>query len=675
MSNFTYIPFISKDYKDEFVLSSYALPQTPLTFIPDLSNVGSTQRVLWTFGDGTTSTALTATKTYSEAGEYTVNLVVYDCFSKAQISTSSKNYYIKNFIDDTFTVNLSSNIWKNGQNSEAITIHRSIPINKETSNIFFEVYGSNSSNYLLLDGPFKHLIKNYQFVEKIFNCRRGCFQFSPIQYINFQNYSNIFAKIDNNNLVICDETEKDSFLVGLSASNTFYFRDDSLSDKIKIKFTTDNSKNPINNTSVILSASVIENDEVDRLSITSNGIDGEFATISSFKIDSIKFYQSWIPFVVKIKDSKNYTVKNFPNPTFNVSILSSGSPLNTSLYTLSTFEIGDGYLYGAVKFLSSTNVTENITIYSDAVLTNDQSSIFSLSGESSSFNIYPKNYIKLEKVGEDFDMTETLKGLRFQETLLDKNILFDEFLRSIFGDIDSSPESLGKKIHEKISNFFTNHYDIDRCEIPALVSLFDMVGMDKNIFESSFFKYPEGVKRMVNLASIKNNKLFGETNKFSENLNPRNTISKTEFGKNLGNQINTDTYVISAGIPIVALEKFSNRYTLLNTYQPLSANMLFQLYDHLGNQVFDHLGNEILLLNPISNSYYMLSSYNTDWGWNLVLPNNFTYQDFPKYYEFYEYVPTEEGNVIGNTVTQESQNNFDNKIREVLYDSLAINNI
>lgn len=646
MSNFTYIPFTSKDYKDEFVLSSYALPQTPITFIPDLTNVGATGRLLWSFGDGTTSTALTATKAYLEAGEYTVNLVVYDCFSKAQISSSSKTYHIKNFIDDTFTVNVSANEWKNAQNSDPIQILRTIPLNKEKSDIFYEVYGSNSENYALVDDDFPHLSKSYQFFEKIYNYKIQSDQFNNITYISFDEYGDIYAKIDNNSVILCDSEDEDAFVVGLSASKICYFKDDSINN-IEIKFTTDNSKNPINNTSVRLSASIIENDEIDRLSITSNGLDGEFYSISSFNIDPIKFYQVWIPFVVKVKDIKNYSVKNFPSPTFNVDILSSGSSLNPTLYTLSTFNIGDGYYYGGVNFLSAVNVLEDVSIYTDATLTNDQNTVYTLSGVSSSFNVYPKDYIKLEKVNEDFDMTEIFKGLRFQETLLDKNVLFDEFIRSIFGDIDSPPETLGKKLNEKISNFFTNHYDVDRCEIPSLISIMNMTNLDQNIFESSFFKYPENIKRLVDLASVKDEKLFGTTNNFSENLNPRNRVSKEQFGKNLGDQINTDTYVISAGIPIVAFEKFSTKYTLLNTYQPISAT---------------------------GSSYYQLSSYNDDWGWGLVLPTSFSYTDFPKYYEFYEYIDGVEDNIVGNLVTMESENDFDNKIRDVLYSSLQLNN-
>jgi len=642
MSNFTYIPFTSRDYKNENVLSSYALPQTPLIFIPDLLNIGDTRKVLWTFGDGTTSTSVTATKAYSEAGEYTVNLVVYDCFSKAQISTSSKNYHIKNYIDDTFTVDVSANSWKNSHYSDPITITRTVPLNKNLSNVYFELSGSNSQNYSLLTDTFKHLEKSYSFSEKIYNYKIQNYQFQPIDYINFDQSNEIYAKINSNNVVICDKTDEDAFFVGLSASKVCYFKDDSYNDVI-IKFTTDNSNNPINNTSIRLSASIVYIDDFDRLSITSNGLDGEFYSISSFNIDPIKFYQTWIPFVIKIKDTSNYTIKRPIDQAFFeiLSSLTPPSPLSPSLYTLSTYQTGDGYVYGGVKFLSSNNVIQDVFISATFYVGFD-----AINGVSTPFSVYPKNYITLEKVNEDFDMTETFKGLRFQETLLDKTVLFDEFIRSIFGDINSSPETLGKKIHEKISNYFTNHYDTDRCEIPALISMIEMTGMDQNTFESSFFKYPEQLKRIVGLASVKNNKLFGESNKFAENLNPRNSVSKEKFGKNLGNQINTNTYTISAGTHIVSYEKFSTKYNLLNTYQPVSAT---------------------------GSNTYKLSGYNDNWGWGLILPTSFTYNDFPKYYEFYEYLEGTEDNIVGNLVTTDSENDFNNKIREVLYESLQLN--
>ena len=82
MSSFSDIEFDVLDWKNENVLSSYALEQTPLRFIPDLEDF-SYVRVLWDFGDGTISTSLSAEKYWENPGKYVVNFTLYDCYSNA----------------------------------------------------------------------------------------------------------------------------------------------------------------------------------------------------------------------------------------------------------------------------------------------------------------------------------------------------------------------------------------------------------------------------------------------------------------------------------------------------------------------------------------------------------------------------------------------------------------
>jgi hypothetical protein len=125
------------------------------------------------------------------------------------------------------------------------------------------------------------------------------------------------------------------------------------------------------------------------------------------------------------------------------------------------------------------------------------------------------------------------------------------------------------------------------------------------------------------LGSISKNKLIGYNNKFKENFDIKGFSSKEIFGTNLGDEINTDTYIISAGTPIVALEKFSNRYVLLNTEQPTEETGL---------------------------SAYMLSGYNANWGWPLVLPDIYQYSDLKKYYLFFEYQSGYENTLVDNTI-------------------------
>jgi hypothetical protein len=130
------------------------------------------------------------------------------------------------------------------------------------------------------------------------------------------------------------------------------------------------------------------------------------------------------------------------------------------------------------------------------------------------------------------------------------------------------------------------------------------------------------VKRIVGILSTKYNKFRGTKNKFDENYNPKGHTTKTTYGKNLGSQLDTATYVVTAGTDIVAYEKFSGNYTRLNTFQPLSA------------------------LSAGPTGTYKLSNYSTDvtnpgisgaaaWGWPLVLPTTYDITTVNKFYNFY----------------------------------------
>ena len=169
-------------------------------------------------------------------------------------------------------------------------------------------------------------------------------------------------------------------------------------------------------------------------------------------------------------------------------------------------------------------------------------------------------------------------------------------------------------------------------------------------------------KYLLNLASIDRNKLVGERNKFKENLDIRGHASKDIYGINIGNKIDTTTYMVSAGIPLVTLEKFGNVYNLLNTYQPVSS---------------------------VLNTNYALSTYSSDWGWPLVLPTSFNFIDIEKYYLFFEYVPQYDNSLIGGVIDFDNSKTtisptvthsdlfsdggiFENMFGTVLYQSLSL---
>jgi hypothetical protein len=261
-----------------------------------------------------------------------------------------------------------------------------------------------------------------------------------------------------------------------------------------------------------------------------------------------------------------------------------------------------------------------------------------LTGYSTSFDIYPTaGLYQLRKINENFDQTAAYKSLAFQPVLADKNVLFDSFLGQIVGNANSDPNTLGIETYEKISNFVSNIDDIDYCNIDQLKSLLDSINAT---YENFNYPFPPSFKRLADILSVKHKKLFGQINQYNSNFDNKGFVNTFKYGKNKGAALDVDTTILSAsdidtGV-IIAQEKFSKQYTTVNT--------------NLKSYV-----NYITVTPSIST--YALSSFNDDWGWNLVLPGGLSGSEVGKYYDFYEYVPGIEGSLLQKFIDFDNQNN------------------
>lgn len=230
-----------------------------------------------------------------------------------------------------------------------------------------------------------------------------------------------------------------------------------------------------------------------------------------------------------------------------------------------------------------------------------------VSGSSNFFNIYKdKGEYSLFKINEDFNAKDFYKSLVFTESLEDKPIFFDKFLGSIVGGVSAKPYELGKTVYEKIANYVSNNSDIDTANLEKLISFCNALSIQ---FEQYNYPYPPQLRRLVDLLSIKHKKLWGEKNKFVYDFK---TLQNP--GKNLGTQISTITGSISSGVPIVAYEKFSEiykvvNYNLINTSSGLLAHK----------------------------TKVPLSTYSFEWGWGLVTPQSLTGTSISNYYNFYTF--------------------------------------
>lgn len=643
MPTSTLISFSAIDYKGEESLSSYALSITPFTLIPQVP-LSSSNKLVWDFGDGTRSQSFSATKFYIFPGQYTITLIEFDCWNNAQISDVTKTVTVLDYLSLAFDIDAPSGsttgvVISAGAISGPFGITTRYPWHQQKLDVFYDFRRSASNNlWNINSNKFYHLENFNTLYSKEFNFTLSAYFFKEIPKI-VPSSTLIYARVKDGVLSICSPKDEGAAHVGLSGRTEFYIKDDVPLSGILINFKFDktNISNPYTNEKILgvnilgltLSAQVVSN-QADHLNITSNGVDGEGFPIDSFDISPIKVYQTSIPFVVKIKDPLNFSVKNFDKIELSaLSITLSGiyngvpTVLPTSAYTISSLNYtlsaqgSGGAFRGFVYFYALTSVLSAVQMFTTGTFTNSISVTYSLSGSSSVFSVYPLNYWDIYKKNEDFNAVQTLKDITFQEILLDKDVLYNDFFGGVLGT-NLTHEEIGVKTYEKNANFVPNTQDIDVCEVRFLDSMGTM--MDYNDIDEEHHFYPVDIERWVNLLSIDRNKLIGIQNQFRENFDIKGRSTKTEFGINIGDQLDVLTYVVSSTVPIVALEKFGNEYVLLNTYQPISAT---------------------------DSHTYPLSEFTGDWGWPLVLPGSINFPvDIGKYYLFFSYVNVIDGTIL-----------------------------
>jgi len=457
-----------------------------------------------------------------------------------------------------------------------------------------------------------------------------------------------------------------------------------------------------------------KNTPIDRLAISTTGIDGIGYDDNIFNLDNNYFKNQIIYFTVRVKTANNYPAKYVNNLS-----LGDGRDTNDTVFlelvdsddiTLTTTFSSDfgslsadvlgGYFKGAFQYNNTdNNIKLKARVRSNNVI---------IRGESNLFNIIPAVSGKdFRKINEDNDQRENFLSYLYQPNLKNNPKFFTDIIGQIVGD-SVDPNTLGVKVYEKISNFLLNSNDIDYANIDNLISSLKLIDSNVNKFSE---QYPASLKRIVDFFSVSRSKIRPIKNYFNQSFDNKGRPS-TGLGKNLGSEISiTDT--LSGGVnfkPIVAYEKFSQRYYLLNTdptgsydfrYARTFANLIgIESGDILGTETFNSIGTGTIF----DSQTFEISSYNTNWGWGLDLPvgvGNFTYMldesgnnlilenDFrilneqggistnqiPKYYTFYEYISSiDNSNIfafyddknINSNIDLTTLSGIDNSIDEII---------
>ena len=741
MSNIktVYAFFDVEDYAGEAKLSSYNLDITPLIFkarIPssDRDPALNNLKVTYDFGDGNFGHSLTSSHVYEYPGSYNVRMVLRDCNNNAILASYSDDVIIHDYLTNTFTITGNLGVRPEvvtlnaGEFSNSLTVFSQTPYYQNFQDIFFSVSAADSENYFNLAKNKNNKLKKYNsFYDKKYLHTLSSFEHVEIDKISLSS-ANIFAKVSSNGssniLVNCLSTELSSTFVGATGEKIIFFKTDEQTNPYKyidLAFFKDKNNivskgmfgfrnNDYNNNFNILLSSFVNSTSAQVLSsikFSSNGITGEGSEETDpFKISDTQYKGLGIPFVLTPKNSNNFTMKALSASTPTFEVLSGTTPylapgvsgvsiatgISSQYHVISSLsdslsDIDTNFWYrGLFTFNDNLSGSTSVitlsvrNVYATPTVETTSSFLSALSG-ATSFTCYPKNFHNFYKLNENFDFEQTLKDLRFQEILLDKEILFTDFMGTIFGDISSRYDVLGKTIWEKIQNFVSNNSDIDTCDLNSLINLNDLVNEDGLVFDRSLVQQPADLSRLMSLFSVNHNRFTGAKNKFDSNFDSKGRTVKDTFGRNLGDRISTLTYEVTAGEDIVAYEKFSDSYIRLNTFQPLCS-----------------LSGQALSPHPASSNTYMLSSIRTEshsvssgsfWGWPLVLPSTYTVSDIDRFYEFYSLSAVFEDSVQSSLIdyknglttvpfstplsSLEGDNNiFDIMIRNSLFTSLSL---
>lgn len=402
------------------------------------------------------------------------------------------------------------------------------------------------------------------------------------------------------------------------------------------------------------------------INFTSNGIDGFGDSIDTFNIPKINFTNQKIFFIARFKDGvipfkreplidstidfletqDGDTVRLFNTENnsliinegdLTLSLISAyGTPLSGTIpgqyakfsSNFKNISNAGGFFKG---FLTSalTGTDFRIRLIYDSATFNQAFTAF-----STPFDINPNTGVyDVRKRNEDNNQAQNYKDLIYQEILLNKPAFFDNLLGQSVGTKDSAVETLGIKTFEKTANFVANTIDPDYCNIKALISMFNSLEID---FEDYNQQFPPSLTRLVDILSVSPSRQIIKNNQFQLNFDDKGFTSKTIFGKNKGDYLPFDSTILFTGEQskyILAYEKFSENYTLVNTNILSAVNVDYRT----------------------ANSY-ALSSYNDTWGWGLILPPNTTGEKVLDYYEFYDYNNTIDGTIIEDFIDYTNSN-------------------
>jgi len=253
------------------------------------------------------------------------------------------------------------------------------------------------------------------------------------------------------------------------------------------------------------------------------------------------------------------------------------NPLVTAAYMsaidVDGFTIG-GYLTNTVK-LTAESLSTLITASMSAIL---GSETYQLTGLSNFFNILEFDTYDIRRFNESWDATRVMQSYGKAPHIHDNATLWEGYISGVFGGKETEQgKAFGRESYERIQNFVANHADIETCGVNQIYSLADSTDVPIDDFG---FVYPPELRRIMDIVSINQQRLWGARCKCRENIeNPYLTnisagnvfeiqsfCEKCGFNHpgNRGDIFDATTYQVTANVEFIVRDKYqNNNYTLI----------------------------------------------------------------------------------------------------------------
>lgn len=533
------------------------------------SNTNSAETINISWNDGTFSNTSTATHTYSAQGKYTVLLGNCSATSVFNISV-----YNGGFLDNAINITYNT---LSGYASCPTNFNINVSSIEPESTIILYSNGSKSIPYNSDRNFWSHLNPEWQFndingnpisqisltgqpIYNISNQLLGYTALSTVSYIDdMPGHPNLFFTMD---LKQCDTPINSRVYAGLS------FTVSGLAPT-KLLITADgiNNINQIQwaNQNIPYTISVFSNSACNNIMHYANG----FLTkvIQCQVCNSVN--NNTITQVICAINTNDQDCFPTGGYTINTFFIPASSIQANSITTNFDPNACNNIPLNEVEYTVTRNAPINMFLSATGFF-NVNGTIYSLSGVSSPFNVYPlENVNDFYRKGEDKTVYDLMK--QYMHFDLNNTPTFNSYLSAIAGPGDT----LGKA-YDKIQNINKDLSDIDICTIDSIENLAQSMDV---VIDNYDLEFPEELGRLMNFFSIPLQKLIGTRCVCNTNFNCVNctgknicTICKFDKRSNVGNLILSNQN-LTAGVTVLKKENGSDVYD----FQPIySQNGLIQ---------------------------------------------------------------------------------------------------